>query len=68
MTDRHAGKPALTRYLLLGLVGVLVVYVGTGFVRQAQVREQQRAELERIENEILVAQQEAVILQEHLDF
>jgi len=68
VTDRTAGKPALTRYLLLGLVGVLVVYVGSGFVRQAQVREQQRAELERIENEILAAQQEAAILEKHLEF
>jgi hypothetical protein len=68
VTDRIAGKPALTRYLLLGLVVVLVAYVGTGFVRQAQVRERQRAELERIEEEILLAQQEAATLEKHLEF
>jgi hypothetical protein len=68
MTDRKTGKPALTRYLLLGLVAVLVLYVGTGFVRQAQVRDQQRAELERIEKELLRAEEEAAILNEHLEF
>jgi hypothetical protein len=63
-----AVKPAFVQYLLLGLVAVLVVYVGTGFVRQTQVRDQQRAELERIENQILLAQQEAAILEKHLEF
>lgn len=56
------------RYLLLGLVAVLVVYVGTGFVRQAQVREQQREALERVEQEILLAREEAALLQKHLEF
>jgi hypothetical protein len=66
--DSKSGKPALVQYLLLGLVGVLVVYVGTGFIRQTQVREQQRAELERVEKEILLAQEEAAILEKHLAF
>ena len=66
--DRIPGKSVLVRYLLLALVGTLVVYVGAAFARQAQVREQQRAELERIENEIAVAQEEAEVLNEHLEF
>jgi len=68
VTDRLAGKPGLMRFLLFGLIGVLVVYVGTGFVRQAQVREQQRAERARIEEEILFAQQVAADLEEQLEF
>ncbi len=68
MIDRIPGKSVLVRYLLLALVGALVIYVGAAFARQAQVREQQRAELERIENEIAIAQEEAAMLQEHLEF
>jgi hypothetical protein len=56
------------RYLLLVLVGVLVVYVGTGFAHQAQVRQQQKAELERVEKELLLAQQEAALLEKQLEF
>ncbi len=68
VTDRKAGKPTLMRYLLLVLVAVLVVYVGSGFVRQSQVRAQQQAELARIEKELLLAQQEAALLEKHLAF
>lgn len=67
MTGRTGG-PALWRRTLLLLLAAAIVYLGAGFIRQAQVRQQQQVALQRIEDEISLAQLESAELEHYLEF
>jgi cell division protein FtsB len=62
------GRPTAfpERLILSILMGIALLYLGWGFVRQAGVSHQRREELRRLEQEIEAAQQEAASLQEQL--
>lgn len=54
------------RLFLLILMGLVILYLGVGFVQQARVSYERRAELHLIEQEIVVVQEENARLQERL--
>jgi cell division protein FtsB len=64
MIVRQARKSLLVRFILLVLVGILILYVGMGFLDKASVSRQQRKELDRIEKEKEAAMAETLLLEE----
>ena len=68
MTYRKVREWWSARGILLLLMGLTIVYLGAGFVRQASIRQQQRHALGQLESEIAAAQEENATLQQYLEF
>ena len=68
MTDGKVRRVLPVRLILLILMGLVILYLGVGFVRQARVSYQQREGLHWIEQEIAVVQQENAKLEDHLTY
>jgi cell division protein FtsB len=64
MTNKIARKTLPISQALLILAGLLVLYMLLGFGRLVRVYQQQRQELQQIEQEILLAQQEQIELEQ----
>jgi cell division protein FtsB len=62
------GRPTAfpLRLVLSVLMGIALLYLGWGFVRQVGVNHQRREELRQLEQDIETAQQEVVKLEERL--
>jgi hypothetical protein len=56
------------RLLLFMLMGTIILYLGIGFVRQASVSRQRRAELRQIEQALAVTQERNARLLEYLAY
>ena len=67
MTSSKVQRVLPVRLILLILMGLLILYQGVGFVRQARVNYERRKELHRIEQQLAVAEQENAKLEEQLD-
>lgn len=67
MTDGRVQWVLPVRLILLIIMGLLILYQGVGFVRQARASYQRRQELRAIEQEIAVVEQENAKLEEHLN-
>ena len=67
MTDKVRNTP-LINHLLLILMAIMLVYLVVSFARQVSISYQRSEELHRIEEEIGVAKEEYVRLQEHLSY
>jgi cell division protein FtsL len=66
MTNSKVQRVLPVRFILLILMGLLILYQGVGFVRQARVNYERRKELHRIEQQLAVAEQENAKLEEQL--
>ena len=56
------------RLILLILMGLVILYLGAGFVQQARVGHQRREELRLIEQEITLVQQQNAQLEQRLTY
>jgi uncharacterized membrane protein len=68
MTNGKIQRVFPVRLILLILMGLLILYQGVGFVRQARVSYQRREELHLIEQEIAAVEQENAKLEEQLNY
>ncbi len=56
------------RLLLLLLMGIVILYLGVSFVRQAGASHQRREELRRMDGDVATARQQNARLEEHLEY
>lgn len=68
MVGRSVRKALSLRLFPLILMGIVILYLGASFVRQASVSHQRREELRQLEQEIAAAEQESTDLQERLTY
>ncbi|HSR29022.1 MAG TPA: septum formation initiator family protein [Anaerolineae bacterium] len=68
MTEGKIRTTLPLRLILVIVMGAVILYMGAGFVRQVSVSYQRRQELRKLEQEIAVAQQDRVRLEEHLEY
>ncbi len=68
MTNGKVRRSSPFRLIALILMGLVILYLGVGFVRQASVSHQRRLELGRIERDLAAAQQVNAQLQERLTY
>jgi hypothetical protein len=66
MTSGKSHSAPSFRFILLVLMGLVIVYMGVGFVRQAGIRHQRQEELHRIERQLQATQQDILLLEERL--
>jgi hypothetical protein len=68
MTDSKIQRVLPVRLILWVLMGLVILYLGVGFVRQARVNYERREELHWIDQEIAVVRQENAKLEDHLTY